>query len=97
MATLPSLKSPIMPHAAFQLRRGDPATNSFCIAMMVVDIRAGGLARIVDRGGTFLRLSYDFRGKAEFPNGFADPITPRWTPDGQSIVYRRRDAGAACW
>ena len=80
--------------AAFQLRRGDPATNSFCIAMIVVDIRAGGLARVVDRGGTFLRLSYDFRGKAEFPNGFADPITPRWTPDGQSIVYRRRDAGA---
>jgi dipeptidyl aminopeptidase/acylaminoacyl peptidase len=80
-------------HAAFQLRRGDPAANSFCIAMMVVDIRAGGLARVVDRGGTFLRLSYDFRGKAEFPNGFADPITPRWTPDGRSIVYRRRDAG----
>ncbi|AJP73677.1 Atxe2 family lasso peptide isopeptidase [Sphingomonas hengshuiensis] len=85
--------SPDGTHAAFQLRRGDPAANSVCIAMLVVDLRARGPAVIVDRGGDFLRVRYDFRGKANFPTGLADPITPRWSPDGKWIFYRRRDGG----
>ncbi|PNB40077.1 peptidase, partial [Pseudomonas sp. FW305-130] len=34
------------------------------------------------------------RGKADFPVGVADAVTPRWSPDGRWIVYRRRDKGA---
>jgi dipeptidyl aminopeptidase/acylaminoacyl peptidase len=86
--------SPDGSRAAFQLRRGDPATNGFCLAMLVVDLRGERPPLVVDRGGSFMRLRYDFRGKANFPSGFADPITPRWSPEGKWIYYRRRDRGA---
>lgn len=83
--------SPDGRRAAFQLRRGDPATNRYCLAMIVVELRQGGKAVVVDRGGDFIRFRFDFRGKANFPSGVADTITPRWSPDGRWIVYRRRD------
>ncbi|UYY57178.1 Atxe2 family lasso peptide isopeptidase [Sphingomonas sp. S2-65] len=86
--------SPDGTHAAFQLRRGDPAANGYCLAMVVVVLRPGGEAVVVDRGGDFIRPTLDFRGMANFPAGVADPITPRWSPDGSFIVYRRRDRGA---
>ncbi|WP_241659526.1 Atxe2 family lasso peptide isopeptidase [Sphingomonas glacialis] len=86
--------SPDGHQAAFQLRRGDPATNSFCVAMLVVELRPRGKIQVVDRGGDFLRFRFDLRGMADFPSGVADTITPRWSPDGRWIVYRRRDEGA---
>ncbi|WCM26349.1 Atxe2 family lasso peptide isopeptidase [Sphingomonas sp. QA11] len=86
--------SPDGSHAAFQLRHGDPVANGYCLAMVVVDLRPNGKALVVDRGGDFIRFRFDFRGKASFPSGVADTITPRWSPDGRWIFYRRRDKGA---
>ncbi|MBP2277784.1 MULTISPECIES: Atxe2 family lasso peptide isopeptidase [Sphingomonas] len=86
--------SPDGGRAAFQLRRGDPTTNSFCLAMLVVELRPRGKIQVVDRGGDFLLRRFDSRGKADFPVGVADAVTPRWSPDGRWIVYRRRDKGA---
>lgn len=86
--------SPDGSHAAFQVRRGDPVANAYCLAMVVVDLRPNGKAMVVDRGGDFIRYRFDFRGKASFPSGVADTITPRWSSDGRRIFYRRRDKGA---
>lgn len=69
--------SPDGGRAAFQLRRGDPTTNSFCLAMLVVELRPRGKIQVVDRGGDFLLRRFDSRGKADFPVGVADAVTPR--------------------
>ncbi len=80
-------------HAAFQLHRGDPATNSYCLAMLVVELRPRGKIQVVDRGGDFIRFRFDMRGMAASQAGRrCDHATlvarRRW------IIYRRRDTGA---
>lgn len=78
---------------AFQLRRADPVRNGYCLAMVVLDLREGAHPRIIDSGGDFIRIHFDFRDKADFPTGIARPITPRWSPDGRWIAYLKREHG----
>jgi dipeptidyl aminopeptidase/acylaminoacyl peptidase len=78
---------------AFQLRQADPARNTYCLAMVVLDLRDGAPPRLVDTGGEFLRIHFDFRDKANFPTGIARPITPRWSSDGRWIAYLKRADG----
>lgn len=84
--------SPDGRRAALQVRRADPVRNAYCLAMVVIDLADGG-ARVVDRGGDFIRVTLDYRGRAGSPTGAAEPITPRWSPDGTWIAFRRRDHG----
>lgn len=79
--------------AAFQVQRADPARNRHCLAMIVVDT-VSRKAVVVDRGGAFIRVTFDFRGKAAFPTGIGTVVTPRWFPDGRSLAFLRRDGGA---
>lgn len=77
---------------AFVLNQGDPATNSYCRMLLVADIKAGGMPRVVDRGGAFMMISADVRGSL-IPFGVAATVTPAWSPDGRSLGYLRRDDG----
>lgn len=73
---------------AVGVRRALTATNRYCTGMVVFD--TGGAARqiIVDSGeGAIFWRFPELHGKAEFPTGFPQVITPRWLPDGRSIAY----------
>ncbi|MEJ1962692.1 MAG: Atxe2 family lasso peptide isopeptidase [Gammaproteobacteria bacterium] len=86
--------SPDKQKIAFQLRRANPATNAYCLAMFVMDIARGAKPLLIDSGGDLIRVTYTFRGKAGFPTGLALPIAPRWSPDGSSIAFLKRTGQA---
>jgi dipeptidyl aminopeptidase/acylaminoacyl peptidase len=82
--------SPDGTRVAFQLRRADPGTNSYCLAMIVLGLspRAGPI--IADEGGDLLLLAIDSNGTADFPTGIPEVITPRWSPEGRWIAFLKR-------
>ena len=79
--------------AAFQLRRGDPARNAYCLAMILVDLSQKDPPRILDEGRDPILFTFDFRGIADFPLGLLRVITPRWSPDGRWIAFLKRSGG----
>lgn len=79
--------------AAFQLRQGDPAHNSYCLAMVIVDLAGTDPPRIVDEGDDPIILTIDLRSIAAMPNGVMKVITPRWSPDGRWIAFLKRKGG----
>lgn len=85
--------SPDGKNIAFQLRRADPDSNSYCLGMFIMGIGPGAVPHPVDVGGELIRVAYDFRGKAGFATGVAATITPRWMPDGKVILFLKRVNG----
>lgn len=79
--------------AALVLRRGDPTRDDYCIGVAVVPLNDIGKARLADVGGEFILHLSDVRGIPDLPVGNAEPVTPRWSPDGRFLAYLRRDNG----
>lgn len=86
--------SPDGRRAAFQLRRGDPQRNKYCLAMVIVDLDGKSPPRIVDEGGRPLLVTLDLRGMANLPLGVMQVVTPRWSSDGKWIAFLRSDGAA---
>lgn len=86
-------RSPDGGRVAFQIRRADPIRNNYCQAMVVLPLRGDRTPILIDQGGEFLRVSFDNRGKANFPTGIARPITPRWSANGRWIAFLKKVGG----
>lgn len=78
---------------AFQLRQGDPERNSYCLAMVILDLSGKERPRIIDEGSDPLLLTLDFRGIADFPMGYMRVVSPRWSADGKWIAFLKRSDG----
>ncbi|WP_343517790.1 Atxe2 family lasso peptide isopeptidase [Sphingomonas sp.] len=85
--------SPDRHSAAFILQRADIATNSYCQALVVIDLQGGAAPRIADRGGAFISTTVTMRGTA-IATGYPAQIIPRWSPDGMTIGFVKRVGGA---
>ena len=87
--------SPDGRRVALQLRQGDPQRNSYCLAMVILDLSGKEQPRIVDKGGELLLLTLDFRGIADFSMGYVKVVSPRWSPDGTWIAFLKQVDGVA--
>ncbi|MDV3257823.1 MAG: Atxe2 family lasso peptide isopeptidase, partial [Sphingomonas sp.] len=85
--------SPDGSKAAFQLRQARPATNRYCLAMIVVELNEKPSPRIADLGGQLLLLTIDNRGISGYPTGITSVVTPRWSTDGRWIAFLKKSSG----
>lgn len=85
--------SPNRTRVAFQIRRADPVTNSYCLGMVVMALDRKSAPIFVDRGGTLLQYSARLSGQGGLDTGIPMVITPRWSPDGSWIAFLKREAG----
>ncbi|MCW1986010.1 UNVERIFIED_ORG: dipeptidyl aminopeptidase/acylaminoacyl peptidase [Sphingomonas sp. R1F5B] len=89
----PAALSPDGRHIALQLRRGDPATNRYCIGILIKDTDTGEPARRVADGGALIRLSFDKYGFAGLVVGAPVPSVLRWSPDGGRLAFTKAIGG----
>jgi dipeptidyl aminopeptidase/acylaminoacyl peptidase len=83
--------SPDGKQIAFLVRRGNPEANAFCQTLVVASLARGGAPlREIDRGGAFIRATFALRNFPVVGAGYAQVITPRWSPDGRRIAFLKR-------
>jgi dipeptidyl aminopeptidase/acylaminoacyl peptidase len=81
--------SPDGKYAAMVLQRADLATNSYCQALIVVDVTGREAPRMLDSGGDYLMVKGVLRGMY-MSIGFPRLNIARWSRDGRSIAFLKR-------
>lgn len=76
--------------AAFLLQRADLDENGYCQALVMIDLAGGVPPRVLDRGGDFITSAVTMRGMS-IRNGYPQQIVPRWSPDGATIAFLKRE------
>lgn len=90
--------SPDGKRIAFQIRQADPDTNTYCLAMVVLDLASRQPPLLVDQGGLLIRVRFRRGSLADYSAGDAQLITPLWSPDGARIAFLKRlGAKAQIW
>lgn len=84
--------SPDGDRLAIQVRQADPVRNTYCQGLLIFRLSAPTAAPVIlDQGGEFARDSFDLYGMNGFPAGTPLPLTPKWSPDGNSIAFMKRE------
>jgi len=77
--------------AALTLRRADPASDDYCIGVVLVTLDGTAAPRLLDVGGTLVPGTNDVHGIPAILAGTIKTATPLWSPDGKWLAYLRRD------
>ena len=75
---------------AFQVRRADPASNLYDVAVLVVDVDSNRQPRMIDSGGEFIPQVVQGIGGATVSTGYAAAIPIVWSNDGRWIYYLKK-------
>jgi len=80
---------------ALVLRRAEPASNSYCQGLVLLEHDAPDRPRLLDTGGDVIAERYPLFGHALPESGVPAVIVPRWSPDGTRIAWLKRTGRAA--
>ncbi|MCW1430884.1 Atxe2 family lasso peptide isopeptidase [Novosphingobium sp. JCM 18896] len=93
----PLAVSPDGKRLAFVITQGDAAANRHCRALVVLDLVQGAEPHVIDSGGEFMTMMNPTRGSL-IATGAPEVVTPMWSPDGQSLAFRKRiDGRTEAW
>jgi dipeptidyl aminopeptidase/acylaminoacyl peptidase len=86
--------SPDGTRVAFQIRKADVATNSYCFGIFSAPVHGKAMPKQLNRGGDWIFFQgYWLGGVTPHVSGYPMIVQPLWSPDGQSVAYLRRDKG----
>jgi dipeptidyl aminopeptidase/acylaminoacyl peptidase len=88
----PIAVSPDGGRIAVHLRRGNPASNSFCQALVVVDLAKTKRPAVIDQGGDLIRIRFKRGPLEQYLAGDAQMIRPIWSPDGRRVAFLKRQS-----
>jgi dipeptidyl aminopeptidase/acylaminoacyl peptidase len=88
----PLAVSPDGQKVAFVMTKADPAANGYCRALVVLALEAGAKPIVADVGGDPIPATDVQQGFIMQTGGTAVDV-PAWSPDGQSLAYRKRVQG----
>jgi dipeptidyl aminopeptidase/acylaminoacyl peptidase len=90
--------SPDNRQIAFVVRRGNPDANGYCQRLLVMPLDASAPPVERDRGGEFIRDTFDLRNFSAMAAGWTKAVTPRWSRDGHTIAFLKRiDGSTQVW
>lgn len=89
----PLAVSPDGREVAFVLARADADANVYCRALVVVPADGGGAPRVLADAGEMILNETATRGSM-ITVGYVQPTAPLWSPDGQWVVFLRREGGS---
>lgn len=86
--------SPDKRSVAFEIHRADPATNRYCVALIILPLEKGAKPFLVDLGGDLIVDARPAKGWATFESGASMPISARWDPAGHWLAFLKRVNGS---
>lgn len=87
--------SPDHRKVAFQVRQGNPATNSYRLRMVVLDLGKNTRPTVIDEGGDLTLLRVPGLNGAIVDTGLPATIEPQWSPDGRYVYFLKQVDGTS--
>lgn len=83
--------SPDRRQLAFVMHRADPASDRYCVGLVLLDLKSAR-ARLIDSGDALIMEKVAIRG-VEVDYGLPRTLRPQWSADGKRLAWLRTVGG----